>query len=397
MKKFKKTLCIICAFVILLQTFFLAGLLTYAEDNEEILSIDLRIYQDHPGIVGYDAEYLFQVYAETEYDTVRITMDEVELYCNNGNIKIDGNKVTVPAAFKDNTDIQGIKIYARLKSNQAIKTFYPLMIKNWTKTLEDNFDGDSLDTSVWSVSKSWNLSKIQSNDDIVRTVASGIDDSVLIKDGKLVLKFIKNTAGKQVLTKNNQLVTPDYCGGGIDSSGKFSQRYGLFMTSMKVPGEGSGGVNPAFWLLPTSDTWSKAFFAQQRSGSNAKQYVGEIDVIEYSAQWLPAQYQATDHWFSGIETGHVDNAVRIESHSLWSGYNNLAAVWLPSSIYYYYNGKLVKQVKNLNPMDDEQAYIIYSMGAGGYGSANAATWTGWFTDDMLDTMIAYVDYVKVYK
>lgn len=397
MKKFKKIQCVICVLAILVQSFFFAGILTSAEETEEIKSIDLRIYQDHPGIVGYDVEYLFSVYAETEYDTTRITMDDVKLYCNNENIKIDGNKVTVPAEFKDNTDIQGIKIYAELKSNPEIKTFYPLMIKNWTKTLEDNFDGDSLDANVWSVAKSWNLSDIPSNDGVTRTVASGLEDTVSVKNGNLVLKFLKNTAGEKVLTKNNTWVTPDYSGGSIDSSGKFSQRYGLFMTSMKVPGEGSGGVNPAFWLLPSSDTWGKAFFAQQRSGSNANQYLGEIDVIEYSAQWLPAKYQATDHWFTGIETGHVDNDVRVESPLLWKDYNNFASVWTPNSVYYYYNGKLVKQVKNLTSIDEEQAYLLYSMGSSGYGSEDAATWTGWFTDDMLDTMVAYVDYVKVFK
>ncbi len=397
MKKLKKIQCIICVLAILVQSFFFVNILTYAEETEEIKSIDLRIYQDHPGVVGYDVEYLFSIYAETEYDTTRITIDNVNLYCNNKNIKIDGNKVTVPAKFKDNTDIQGVKIYAELKSNPEIKTFYPLMIKNWTKTLEDNFDGDSLDTNVWSITKPFNLSNVSSKDGVTRTVASGVEDTVSVKDGKLVLKYLKNTAGKEVLTKDGKWITPDYSGGAIDSSGKFSQRYGLFVTSMKVPGEGSGGVNPAFWLLPTSGNWGKAFFAQQRSGSNVNQYLGEIDIIEYSAQWLPTQYQATDHWFTGIETGHVDNQVRVKSPLLWKDYNNFASVWTPNSVYYYYNGELVKQVKNLTPIDEEQAYILYSMGSSGYGGPDAATWTGWFTDDLLDTMVAYVDYVKVYK
>ena len=62
MKKFKKIQCVICVLAILVQSFFFAGILTSAEETEEIKSIDLRIYQDHPGIVGYDVEYLFTVH-----------------------------------------------------------------------------------------------------------------------------------------------------------------------------------------------------------------------------------------------------------------------------------------------------------------------------------------------
>lgn len=397
MKGFKKLKCAICLIAILLQSVLFMGIFAKAEEStEEIKAIDLRIYQDHPGVYGYDVEYSFSVYAETEYDTIRITMDDVELYCNNENIIIEDNRVTVPASFKDNTDIQGVKIYARLKSNPEITTFYPLMIKNWKQTLEDNFDGDKLDENIWEVGRSWNLSTVSSNDGVERTIANGVDGTTIVKDGKAIMKIIKNTKGEKVLTKNNEWVVPTYSAGGFTSEGKFTQRYGLFMTSMKVPGEGSAGVNPAFWLLPTSDTWGKAFFGQQRSGDMAGLFLGEIDVIEYSAQWLPAQYQATDHWFSGINTGHVDNDVRITSPLLWSDYNNYASVWTPNSVYYYYNGELVKQVKNLTATPDEYAYILFSFALGGYGE-DSPTWTGWFTDDMLDSMVTYIDYVKVFK
>ena len=400
MKRFNKLKSLICLVAIAVQCVCFVGVPASAEESSaDIKSISLRIYQDHPGVYGHDVTYMFSLYGETEFDIMRLKQDDFTLYCNNKNIKIDGINVTVPASFKDNTDVQAVKIYARLNSNPEITTYFPLMIKNWKLTFADEFEGNSLNENYWVESIDTAAATIKSSDGVERTKANGVEGALEVSDGTLKMRFFKNTAGKAV--KGHPELVPDYAGTGLSSQNKFSQTMGLFVSKIKV-GTGVGGnqpgINYAYWLLPESDHWGVAFFGKQRSGDCKDSYMGEIDIVEYSAQWLPAQFQATDHWWTNMNTGHYDNAIRYQNEKLWTDYTEYATAWTPNGVYYYHNGVLIKQVKNFSSDLEERAFIRYSMGIPGYGEENA-DWIGYFTDEQLaqyDTTM-YVDYSRVYK
>ena len=390
MKIYKKFKHIALLSVVLILTLLLCMVLSVTADvsNDDVVSLDVRVVDDHPGVPGFNTEYTFLVYGNTKYNTSLLDTSKYTLSCNNANIVIEDNKVTIPASYKDNTDIQVAKIYATLKENTEIRSEYPLMIKNWEITLQDDFNGTELNSDVWRLCKSWKMGDIGGG----KTVAAS-SEAYEVKDGKLVLRLIDANGGTTE-TKNGVIVSPDYFNAAVETKNLFTQHYGLFEASIKMPDTGSGGANTAFWLLPSAGDWGKTFFAHQRSGTLKGYYCGEIDIVEYSPQW-GKKYQATDHWWSGVSTGHTDNGKRFQYDKIGSDYVSFAAAWTPNGIYYYCDGKLVKSVKSIDTCEDD-AYMLFTMGSAGYGQENA-TWAGWFDDSLLDTLVSYVDYVKIYK
>ena len=126
MKKLRKL-----SALFLVACLLLTVVLPVAAADAEAKELELRCVSDHPGVYGYDVTYTFNALYGTEMDKDYLEEDAFELYCAEPAIIIEGNTVTVPASFKDNTDVDGIKIYA--KYEDAV-TYYPLMIKNFWKT-----------------------------------------------------------------------------------------------------------------------------------------------------------------------------------------------------------------------------------------------------------------------
>ncbi|MDZ7835065.1 MAG: glycoside hydrolase family 16 protein [Alkalibacterium sp.] len=85
------------------------------------------------------------------------------------------------------------------------------------------------------------------------------EDNVRLEDGKLILE------AKEEKMSDDQ-GDYDYTSGKVLTDGKFSQTYGRFEASMKLP-EGQG-YWPAFWMMPQDDTYG---------GWAAS---GELDIME---------------------------------------------------------------------------------------------------------------------
>lgn len=383
MKKLRKL-----SALFLVACLLLTVVLPVAAADAEAKELELRCVSDHPGVYGYDVTYTFNALYGTEMDKDYLKEDAFELYCAEPAIIIEGNTVTVPASFKDNTDIDGIKIYA--KYEDAV-TYYPLMIKNWEKTFEDEFEGDTLDETKWQTNEGLYAESLDIGEGKTCTPA---DQPTKVEDGNLVLSIQAAEDGKA--TSNGKEIKTDYVYSRLTTKEKFDQRFGLFSTSIKLPTSTGAASNTAFWLCPTG-TWGKTFAASQRVGKFAGCSVGEIDTIEFSPQWNPVMFQVATHWWDDLTLVNAgQNAIKVKDDSLLSGeYINMSTVWTPNSILTYYNGQLVDAVRNLEAVPDASMYMLYTLKPAGYYPQK--NWVGSFTDEDLKDIVAYVDWCRAYK
>ena len=349
------------------------------------MRIEIDMY--HPGIPGFDATYRFQVFYTATTKEHCLTTAEFYLECNVPEIEIYGDKVTVPAAFKDNTDITEAIITAYHRKDRAINVSYVLPIKRWDRTISDEFDGDSLNKEMWTINAPYSFEQVGDGKGF-----SNSEETVNIVDGNLVMHFQK--AKNPRLMQDGTYKMPDYNLGSCVST--FNQKFGCFQTSMLLPGEGAPGCNPAFWLIPAGKGYNKAFFGRHTDGPLKNKYCGEIDIIEYSPQWVPAKYVATDHWWDGVDKYTEGDSKYYEYQPLWKDYVNIALVWTEDALYYYCDGQLVRSVLNLDTSESEAARVYLSLGASGYGEKNS-TWIGHFTDENIDKAKTYFDYVRLFK
>lgn len=123
----------------------------------------------------------------------------------------------------------------------------PTDLSHWKLTWSDEFTGDKLDESKWSIGLPWKGTD-GSNRHHNNQYASYIqDDDVAVTDGALVL-----TTQRRDITGLNGRVF-HYTQGLITTRGKFEQTYGYFEVRVKLPLEAGSGLWPAFWTL--SDGW----------------------------------------------------------------------------------------------------------------------------------------------
>jgi len=111
---------------------------------------------------------------------------------------------------------------------------------------DDEFDGDTLDTSKWGYNYSWGHSH--------NHAAWCVPENVVVKDGILTLvgenKQHPDAVGKQG-TFNNKKYDIIYTSGAVNTHHKYNFTYGYFEARMKMP-KGKG-MWPAWWML--KDGW----------------------------------------------------------------------------------------------------------------------------------------------
>ncbi|MBR2488974.1 MAG: hypothetical protein IKB45_00725, partial [Clostridia bacterium] len=237
-------ICVILS-VVLLMT---AGFVVAGVAEEKPNTIELRIKDDHPGLPGFDLVLQAIVYYGEENNADRITADDYTLSCDVPEVKFEGEKIIIPADFKDNTDLEGFNIYVKHNTDSSVVDSYPLTLKKWAMTNSDEFDGTELNSDMWSVTDS------AEKEDIGHDKTWGWDKrAVSVKDGSLQIEVLQNDG-----TGKNDA---DFISGKVLA--KYSQNEGLFLASIKMPTKG-GALN-AFWLVPTSETWGKAWFAKVRT------------------------------------------------------------------------------------------------------------------------------------
>lgn len=224
---------------------------------------------------------------------------------------------------------------------------------DWKLTFDDNFDSKQLDLKRWNIytANYWDPS------------AHFSKDNVILKDGKLILRYEKKTgfhnddpAGKKT----------DFATGFADTYGKWTQRYGYFEARLKPPG--FPGQWPAFWLMPdrgiqAGPQWKRASTADGGM---------EFDIYEPLTLWGKWRYNMAMH-LDGYEKNHksIGNPCTYGEPDK-DGYLTVGLLWLPGQVVYYCNGKEVNRWEH-ERISAIQSYIILDHVAGGWEFAPKET------------------------
>ena len=182
----------------------------------------------------------------------------------------------------------------------------------WQLVWNDEFSGDSLDTSKWSMTDSYGRDQCFGGGNNEQQCYTSSSNNIAVEDGKLVL-----TARPEAGLAQGR----SYTSGRVQSSGKADFTYGRFEARIKLPsGQGSW---PAFWMLPTE----RAYGEWPRSG--------EIDVMEAinlgvngNRAVLGTLHFGTPHTYIGGQTT-IDDI---------NAFNTFAVEWFPDQIRWSLNG-----------------------------------------------------------
>ncbi len=128
---------------------------------------------------------------------------------------------------------------------------------DWILMWEDNFEGDKLDTSKWSLIYTLPEQYERAPDWKKHMIAS--EEVYEVKDGSLYLKGINNPG--------NLNDTRPFLTGGVDSQGKFSFLHGKI--EIRAKKECAQGAWPAIWMMPEESVYG------------GWPHSGEIDIMEH--------------------------------------------------------------------------------------------------------------------
>ncbi|MFA6287440.1 MAG: glycoside hydrolase family 16 protein [Opitutaceae bacterium] len=240
---------------------------------------------------------------------------------------------------------------------------------DWVKTLDENFDGDSLDLHRWNIY----------TDNFWDKRTHFAKDNAIVKDGKLTLHYEKKTgfhnddpAGKKT----------DYACGYADSYGKWRQLYGYFEARVKLPK--APGLWPAFWLMPDRGLDAGP---QWKRSDTAKGGM-EFDILEFLSGWGPYRYNMAFHWdgygkehkSGGTTCGYVVPDK--------DGFITTGVYWAPGIAIYYVQGKEVLRWESPR-VSTVPSFIMFDMVSGG--------WDNLPLDDAKLPDDFVIDYVRVWQ
>ena len=240
---------------------------------------------------------------------------------------------------------------------------------DWVKTLDENFDGGSIDLHRWNIY----------TDNYWDKRTHFAKDNAIVRDGKLTLHFEKKTghhnddpAGKQT----------DYACGYADTYGKWRQLYGYFEARVKLPK--APGLWPAFWLMP--DRGPDA--GPQWKRSNTAKGGMEFDILEFLSGWGPYRYNLAFHW-DGYGKEHKSGGTQ-NNYVLpdKDGYITTGVYWAPGLAIYYTQGKEVLRWESPR-VSNTPSFIMFDMVTGGWD--NKPLEDAKLPDDFV------IDYVRVWQ
>lgn len=295
---------------------------------------------------------------------------------------VKGNTSYTPTLPSDMSDIQ---------VEDSSNTFTPT---GWKMIWNDEFSGDSLDTTKWGYEEGFLLDE---ND--INTAGWGNEelewytrDNVSVKDGILNINMKKEP--KEFTQKNDssKKATAQYSSGKITTKNKFSVKYGRVDFRAKMPT--GTGIWPAMWMLPND----------ARYGSWPLS--GEIDVFEGRGR-TPDMVFGTLHygaqWPNNINTSDVLNMKQDGNKKTgiddWHVYS---VVWEAENIKIYCDGKCYFKCTyaewysgsdrgNAYAPFDQRFYLILNLAAGGTFDS------GYVPDSSFTSGTMQVDYVRVYQ
>ncbi len=196
--------------------------------------------------------------------------------------------------------------------------------KTWRCTFADDFTGEALDRSSWTVQTNF------ATGDAFRA-ACHIDSSdvVSVSGGRLRLSVREAEGlGLQLCTALLPSPITRYVAGMVSTYRAFSQQYGRFEARMKSPAATGPGLQEAFWLWPDDRVPSVVKWPA----------AGEIDIAEtYSAH--PDLAIPYLHYTANDNGGPVPGLNTAYCQASRGTFHTYTLVWEPTSIEILVDGK----------------------------------------------------------
>lgn len=240
---------------------------------------------------------------------------------------------------------------------------------DWTKTFEENFDGNKVDETKWNVytENFWDKRSHFSK------------DNVIVADGVAKLHYEKKTGFHK---DDPSLKKTDYATGFLDTYGKWVQRYGYFETRIKLPS--APGLWPAFWLMPDRGVQAGPQWKRANTGNGGM----EFDVAEYLSRWGPYRMNVAWHWDGYGKEHKATGSTTIYFQPDKDGFVTSGVLWLPGLSVYYLNGKEVARWENPR-VSNVESDIMFTHVSG-----------GWDNNGIDDTKLPddfVIDYVRAWQ
>lgn len=165
---------------------------------------------------------------------------------------------------------------------------------NYTLVWEENFDGNSLDESVWNYETGTGNGGWGNQEKQYYTAR---EKNIRVKDGNLQIQAYKEDYNGSAYTSAR-----------IQTKGKKSFKYGKMEARIKFPA--GGGTWPAFWMLGSNGAWPAC---------------GEIDIVEYVGN-IPKRASFALH-SSARHGGSPITKVTYFDNNLYEDFHTYGVIW----------------------------------------------------------------------
>ena len=247
----------------------------------------------------------------------------------------------------------------------------PPIAGDWIQTLNDDFNGATLDNSIWDIygPNYWDKASHWSR------------ENVLVGGGLVKLRYLKKT-GWNNDDPNSKLQT-DWASGYLHTYDKWAQRYGYFEARMKLPH--APGLWPAFWMMPDRGTGvGVEQWKRQDTGNGGM----EFDIMEHLTRWGGNRYNITMH-YDGYGNDHKSiGADKIYVAPDKDGFITCGLLWTPGSAIYYANGREILRWENAR-VSGVPEMLMFTLPQGGWD--NDAVDVAKLPADFV------IDYVRVWQ
>lgn len=243
---------------------------------------------------------------------------------------------------------------------------------DWVQTLDEEFDGPTLDESRWRRRFVW-------DGPAEAETQRYIQENVYVRDGKLVIECEKNP-GHQY--NDPKLPTREYATGVATTLDKWTQAYGYFEARIKSPR--ARGLWPAFWMMPDRGEGHGNIW-ERRATENGGM---EIDIWEHLTEWGPGRYNVAAHW-DGYGKDHKQwGNAHIYHLPTDDGWHNYGLLWEPGKLTWFCDGKRVETWEDPQ-VTKVPTYLLLTVQMG-----------NWATDDVDDAALPdklQVEYVRAWQ
>lgn len=237
--------------------------------------------------------------------------------------------------------------------------------KNWSLVFQDEFSGEKLDTTKWSIGYGWGL-KTGWTEELISPEYVRVDDGIL-------------------LLSSEPKAEHEYWAGAVNSKNKFFQEFGFYEARIKAA-KGQG-VLSCWWGKPNTEQWPP-----------------EIDIAEIFGAVNPKGDSTIGPWTNSMNIHYVPEpaAKKKEDQTFYSlpegklytdDFHVLAVEWNANELIWYMDGKEVKRSQKGSEHLRGEFYWILNL----HICSTKLTWPGCPDSTNLWPSVMEVDYVRAWK